>query len=268
MSEKILVTGASGRVGRAAGRHLCEQGHEVIGVSRSVEESECYTEVESVDLLEEGAEERLSELLKDADAVFHLAWNLSEENFDTGKKWPGNMEMYSTVMSAAREAEVPIFINGSSIHAGTGSIPAYKVEASLEDTPEPYRSSIDPGSDFDLRRDNPEKLLSPLEDDPGSPYGESKVETEHMLRDAVRRGDFRLGVSIRIGGVNQDDRQVIEDEPYYSSLYWSHRDLGRTVENILTADLEDRNGYHQFYGISDNEGRVFSIENGFIGESV
>lgn len=265
MTRKILITGASGTVGKAAGEHLCSQGHEVVGLSRSVSDSECFTDRVQMDLLADDAQERLEEVMVDVDAVFHLAWNLSEENFDTGKTWNGNMEMYRTVLEAAKAAGVPIFINGSSIHAGTGSIPAYTVEASLEDTPEPYRSSIDPESDFDLRREEPSKLLSPLENDPDSPYGKSKVETEHMLREAVENGDFRIGVSIRIGGVNERDEPEIEGEPYYHSLYWSHRDLGREVENILTADLEDKKGYHQFYGVSDNPGRIFSIENDFIG---
>jgi nucleoside-diphosphate-sugar epimerase len=266
MEQRIVITGASGTVGRAAGNYLCSRGHEVAGVSRSVSDDTCYTETHNLDLLSEEAPERLEGIMQDADAVFHLAWNLAEENFDTGSAWEGNMEMFHTVMEAAERADVPRFINGSSIHAGTGSIPAYTVEASLEDTPEPYRSSIDPDQEFDLRRDAPGKLLSPLEDDPDSPYGESKVETEHALRQAVESGAFQIGVSIRIGGVNEADESEKEGEPFYHSLYWSHRDLGRTIESILTADLELKQGYHQFYGVSDNPGRIFSIENSFIGE--
>jgi len=41
-----------------------------------------------------------------------------------------------TYWKLPKKSEVPIFINGSSIHAGTGDISAYTVEASLEDTPE------------------------------------------------------------------------------------------------------------------------------------
>ncbi|WEL19624.1 NAD-dependent epimerase/dehydratase family protein [Candidatus Nanohalococcus occultus] len=259
MSKKILITGASGTVGTAAAKHLASEGHYVIGVSRSVDEN-CYSECHQLDLLDGKDLERLEDVLEDVDVVFHLAWNVGVENFDTGEKWPGNMEMYENVLNAAAKAEVSTFINGSSIHAGTGSIPAYTVEASLEDTPEPYRSSIDPETDFDLRKEEPEKLLSALEDDPDSPYGESKVETEHVLREKVEDGVFELGVSIRIGGVNPEDKNEIEGEPYYPSLYWSHADLGRTVERI--ADSKEK-GYFQFYGVSDNPGRIFSIETVF-----
>jgi nucleoside-diphosphate-sugar epimerase len=204
-------------------------------------------------------------VMEDVDAVFHLAWNIPEENFDTHEAWEPNMTMFENVMEAARKAEVPVFINGSSIHAGTGDIPAYTVEGSLEKTPEPYRSSIDPSGDYDMRKQDPGKLLDPRSENPDSPYGWSKVITERSTREAVEKGKFRIGVSIRIGGVNPEDRKELEGEPYYSSLYWSHRDLGRTLENILEADTEKMRGYYQFYGVSDNEGRIFSIENSFIG---
>lgn len=264
MSKTILVTGAAGTVGETTGRYLKEKGHEVIGVGLDECDEMCYTRIHSIDLAEEESIEELEELLEGVDAVLHLAWNLSEENFDTGNKWEGNMDMFHNIMRAAKE-KVDIFINGSSIHAGTDKIKAYTAEASLEDTSEPYRSSIDPEDDYDMRKDNPEKLLDPRDDDPDSPYGDSKVQTEHETRKAVENGDFKLGVSVRIGGVNSEDKEELEGESYYSSLYWSHRDLGRTMENILTADLDNKKGYHQFYGVSDNEGRVFSIENAFTG---
>jgi len=268
VGRKILITGASGTVGSAAGKYLCKKGFEVVGVSRNIgKESDCFTETEPVDLLTRGGMETFRRLLADVDVVLHLAWNLSEENFDTGTSWAGNMEMYRNVLGASGEADVGIFINGSSIHAGTGGIPALTVEASLDDTPEPYRSSLDPEEEFDLRRDEPEKLLSPLEEDPDSPYGESKVRTEKMLREAVNEGRFVMGVSIRIGGLNEDNKQEKDGEPFYHTVYWSHRDVGRTLENILEADLKEKGGYHQFYGVSDNEGRIFSIENSFTGKT-
>lgn len=264
----ILITGASGTVGKAAGDYLCSEGFKVIGVSRSVrDDSSCYTETHQLDLLDKSDIEELEEILNSVDAVFHLAWNIGEENFDTGKKWEGNLEMFENVLEATKEAGVPIFINGSSIHAGTGNITAYTLEASLEDTPEPYRSSIDPEDGFDLRKQDPEKLLDPRSEEPDSPYGESKVETEHRTRESVENEDIEVGVSIRIGGVNSENKEELDGEPFYSSLYWSHEDLGRTLANILESDTEKRKGYYQFYGVSDNKGRIFNIENPFIGNS-
>jgi len=269
MTETILITGASGTVGRAAGDYLCGEGFNVIGTSRSIrEDHNSYTDTAKADLLDEDDLEKLEDVLREeeVDAVFHLAWNVAAENFDTHEAWEGNMEMYSNVLEVSEKAGVPIFINGSSIHAGTGSIPAYNADADFENTPEPYKSSIDPDSDYQLKREQPSKLLDPRREDPDSPYAWTKIITEKILREAVENGDFEIGVSIRIGGVNQDDEPVMEDEPYFGSLYWSHTDVGRTIAAILTADRTEKKGYHQFYGVSDNPGRIFSIENDFIGE--
>jgi len=266
MKESILITGASGRVGKAAGKYLRKKGYKVVGVSRSVKEnSESYTETHQLDLLKEEDIGDLEEFLKSVDAVLHLAWNIPVENFDTHKAWRGNIEMYHNVLKASRRAGVPIFINGSSIHAGTGKIPAYTVDADFENTPEPYKSSIDPDSDFDLRKERAEKLLDPREENPDSPYGWHKIMAERILKKAVGKGDFDIGVSIRIGGVNEDDKKELNGEPYYPTLYWSHKDLGRTMAQILEADPQQKGGYHQFYGVSDNQGRIFNIENSFIG---
>jgi nucleoside-diphosphate-sugar epimerase len=265
MKRKILITGAEGTVGEAAGKYLKRNGFEVIGVGLEECDEKCYTEIHRVDLTDPDNKDKLEGLLEDVDAVFHLAWNISEENFDTGTTWEGNMDMFHNVLESS-EKSVDIFINGSSIHAGTGSIPAYTAEASLEETPEPYRSSIDPEYSYDMRKEDPEKLLDPRENDPDSPYGESKIQTEKETRKAVEDGKFKVGVSIRIGGVNEEDRKDLVGEPYYSSLYWSHRDLGRTLKYILKSDLNEKNGYHQFYGVSDNEGRIFSIENDFVSD--
>ena len=267
MTKTILITGASGRVGRAAGDYLCSKGFEVIGASRSVREDDsCYTDTVQADLLDEEDVEELEEVTKNVDVVFHLAWNIPEENFDTHKAWKGNMEMYHNVLDAAKKGGVPTFVNGSSIHAGAGKVPAYSVDADFENTPQPYKNSIDPETDFDLRKENPQKLLDPREENPGSPYGWHKIMTERILKKATRKGDFDIGVSIRIGGVNSEDKNELEGEPFYPTLYWSHKDLGRTIAQILKADPEQKGGYHQFYGVSDNEGRVFNIENAFIGE--
>jgi GH15 family glucan-1,4-alpha-glucosidase len=267
--KSILITGAEGTVGEAAGRYLVSQGYNVVGVGLQECDGACYTRIHRLDLTDNNNLDELRNLMEenDIDAVLHLAWNVVEENFDTGKKWEGNMEMFENVVNASKEAGIPIFINGSSIHAGTGNIPAYTVEASMEDTPEPYRSSIDPEDEYDLRKQDPCKLLDPRSEEPDSPYGESKVQTEQRTRKSVKNGDFSIGVSIRIGGVNSENKEELDGEPYYSSLYWSHKDLGRTLANILNADTDKMQGYYQFYGVSDNEGRIFDIENPFTGLS-
>ena len=267
--KNILITGAEGTVGESVGRYLINRGYNIVGVGLKECDGACYTRIHRLDLTDKSNSEELKNVLEENDihAVLHLAWNIAEENFDTGKNWDGNMKMFESVREASKEAGVEVFVNGSSIHAGTGNIPAYTVKASLEDTPEPYRSSIDPNNDYDMRKENPENLLDPRSEEPDSPYGESKVETEQRTRQSVNNGDFDIGVSIRIGGVNPEDKKELDGEPFYSSLYWSHKDLGRTLANILDADTDKMEGYYQFYGVSDNEGRIFNIENPFIGNS-
>ena len=265
MTEKILITGAEGTVGAAAGKYLTEEGFEVVGVGLEECDGTCYTRIHSLDLTESSSKDKLADLLEDVDTVFHLAWNLSRENFDTESSWEGNMKMFENALEASKEAGVDVFINGSSIHAGTGDISAYTKDSSLEETPQPYRKSIDPETSFDLRKRKPSKLLDPRAENPDSPYGESKIKTEHKTREAVQQDEIKTGVSIRIGGVNSEDKEMKEDEPYYSTLYLSHKDLGRTVKHIVEKG-EDMNGYYQIYGVSDNKGRVFDIENPFIGE--
>lgn len=255
----VLITGASGVVAKAVGGKLVDD-FEVIGVSRSVEDEENFTRYSRIDLLDEDDLEELEGLLEDVDCVLHFAWNVSVENFDTGERWPENIEMFENVVERSRKAGVEKFVNGSSIHAGTGEIPAYKAEASLEDTPEPYRKGIDPENSFEMRKDMPGKLLDPRAEEPDSPYGESKIETEKLLREKVDDGAFELGVSIRIGGINSEDSRDVDGEPYYSSLCYSHKDIGTTIRNIIRSD---ETGYHQFYGVSDNRYRVFNIENSF-----
>jgi nucleoside-diphosphate-sugar epimerase len=265
MTEKILITGAEGTVGAAAGRYLTEEGFEVVGVGLEECDEKCYTRIRSLDLTESSSKDKLADLLEDVDTVFHLAWNLSRENFDTESSWQGNMKMFENVLEASKEAGIDVFINGSSIHAGTSDISAYTKNSSLEETPQPYRKSIDPETSFDLRKQKPSKLLDPRAENPDSPYGESKIETEHKTREAVQQDEIKTGVSIRIGGVNSEDQKTQEGEPYYSTLYLSHKDLGRTVKHIVEKG-KDMNGYYQIYGVSDNKGRVFDIENPFIGE--
>ncbi|MFB6244910.1 MAG: NAD-dependent epimerase/dehydratase family protein [Candidatus Nanohaloarchaea archaeon] len=257
---KVAITGVTGTVGTATAEKLKRRGHSIVGLGRSFDDRhhENLDRCVEADLTTEEGRGSARKAFDDVDAVFHLAWNIPVENFDTDEKWEGNMVMYENVVQAAAEADVKIFINGSSIHAGTGDIPAYTAEASLEETPEPYRSSIDPDSDYRLKEEKPEELLSPMRNEPDSPYGESKIETEQMLREAVDNDRFPVGVSLRIGGINSEDEPRMEGEPYFGSLYLSHRTICRILEAIISSE---NRGYHQLYAVSDNPGRIFSLQN-------
>lgn len=70
---KILVTGATGYLGRHAVRDLANQGHHVMALSRSGGEVEGASEVIKLDLSQAAAIIPLAEILLGCDAVVHLA---------------------------------------------------------------------------------------------------------------------------------------------------------------------------------------------------
>jgi nucleoside-diphosphate-sugar epimerase len=77
---RILVTGASGFIGRHAVSSMLAQGHSVVGVARHPDHSVCDEWITS-DLLETGEPKRCVNAAK-ADALLHLAWSTEH-----GKNW-------------------------------------------------------------------------------------------------------------------------------------------------------------------------------------
>lgn len=76
---RIVVTGASGNLGSAILRRLARDGHELVGVSRRAPEPVgdfAGVAWHEIDLSRERAIRQLSPVLRDADAVVHLAWML------------------------------------------------------------------------------------------------------------------------------------------------------------------------------------------------
>lgn len=277
MGKKIAITGASGTVGKAAAEQLHDEGHEVVGLDLEFghEDHETYDETREINLIgtkREGYSEDIQEagksyqevreVLEDVDVVVHSAWNVHEENFDTGSKWPGNLEMFENVLGAAEKEDIETFVNMSSIHAGTRDMHPYTDnDKELEDLEnEMYRRSIDPEDNFKLKEESPEHLLEPTEEKPDSPYGHSKIKTEHLTKSS----DMNQAVNIRLGGMNEEnDPEGPEDEPFYNSLYLDQRDLGDLLDRIAESDPEETARRDQVYAVSDNDGRVVSVENEF-----
>ena len=109
MSNKVLVTGASGLLGVAAIEKFLSAGWEVIGVSRRKPELLSGREIEflSVDLQDQEAARAAFEPLTD---VTHIAYTALHENPDLVAGW-SSMEQIDTNNAMLRNVVEPILVN-------------------------------------------------------------------------------------------------------------------------------------------------------------
>lgn len=264
--QNVLVTGGDGTVGTAIAKELSKKGYYLLGIDLHFEGNRYFNETLEVDLTEQT--ETLYEMFQKSDVVIHTAWDLEKENFDTGTKWEGNIQMFENVLEFVKSEEVETFVNISSIHAGSEGIHPYCPNSkSLEDIENEYvKRSLDFKDDFLLKKECPDELIDPTEDRPNSKYARSKIQTERMSEEAVEESQCpKLAVSIRLGGVNPDDNPEKDkrhpaEQPYYPVIYLSHEDLGDLIDKIIKSK---KNGYEQIYAVSDHVQRIYSTENSF-----
>jgi len=88
---------------------------------------------------------------------------------------------------------------------------------------------------------------------PDSDYGVSKAFGEAMAREYHEVYGMSF-VCIRIGSVNAEDRPNNERR---LKTWLSHRDLVQLVDKSLVAKV----GFGIYFGVSDNKGRFWDIEN-------
>ncbi|MGM1061867.1 NAD-dependent epimerase/dehydratase family protein [Saccharothrix sp. Mg75] len=117
---RIVVTGATGNLGTALLRALAgETDISVHGVSRRPPRDEdAYRGVAwtPLDLSREGAEVPLTEVLRGADAVVHLAWRI-QPGHDERALYRANVAGSDRVFTAAAGAGVPHLVHMSSVGA-------------------------------------------------------------------------------------------------------------------------------------------------------
>ncbi|QFZ18064.1 NAD-dependent epimerase/dehydratase family protein [Saccharothrix syringae] len=130
---RIVVTGATGNLGTALLRRLADEpGVEVRGVTRRTPEPrDAYRGVEwrTVDLGRDGAEEPLTEVFRDADAVVHLAW-LIQPSHDERALYKTNVAGSDRVFTAAAAAGVPHLVHMSSVGAYSPAAKDHTVDES------------------------------------------------------------------------------------------------------------------------------------------
>jgi nucleoside-diphosphate-sugar epimerase len=112
---KVVVTGASGNVGTALLAAL-DPSVEVTGVARRVPASPGRARWTPVDIGMPGAEEILTETMRGADAVVHLAW-LIQPSRDEKTLYRTNVAGSDRVFTAAVRAGVPHLVHMSSVGA-------------------------------------------------------------------------------------------------------------------------------------------------------
>ncbi|MDR6592118.1 NAD-dependent epimerase/dehydratase family protein [Saccharothrix longispora] len=130
---RIVVTGATGNLGTALLRRLAgETDVSVHGVSRRPPRDEdAYRGVEwtPLDLSRDGAEEPLTEVLRGADAVVHLAWRI-QPSHDERALYKANVAGSDRVFTAAVAAGVPHLVHMSSVGAYSPAAKDHTVDES------------------------------------------------------------------------------------------------------------------------------------------
>lgn len=116
---RVVVTGASGNLGLAVLRRLAADGHELAGVSRRApEDGGPYAGLEwhEIDLSRERAVRELAPVLREAEAVVHLAWRLQPGHRERTMRRT-NVDGARRVLEAAVAADVPHVVVVSSVGA-------------------------------------------------------------------------------------------------------------------------------------------------------
>ncbi|QNK81011.1 NAD(P)-dependent oxidoreductase [Nakamurella sp. PAMC28650] len=234
---KIVVTGAHGKVGRAATRALLAAGHEVLatdltrpGFERPEKGSAKYLMADLTDAGEAFA------VIRGADAVVHTAAIPEPTGNPAQVVFRTNLMACFNVLEAAVRWDVKRFVNISS-----ETVPGF----------------FFPERDF-LPDYAPVDELHPAR--PQDPYALSKLFGEQLMDAAVQRSDIRC-ISLRPswvqyeGNYEQNLGPQIRDAAVLSPNLWSYIDAYDLADAIVLAAESDLPGHEVFYIASpDNVG--------------
>lgn len=234
---KVVITGAHGKVGRAATEALLAAGHEVVATDltrpsfeRQPEGSAHYQMADLTDAGEAFA------VVRGADAVVHLAAIPEPTQNPAHVVFRTNLMATFNVLEAAVRFGVKRFVNISS-----ETVPGF----------------FFPERDF-LPEYAPVDEQHPVH--PQDPYALSKNFGEQLMTAAVERSDIRV-ISIRPSWVQNDDNYEqnlgpqIRDASVLSPNLWSYIDVYDLADAIVLATESDLPGHEVFYIASpDNVG--------------
>jgi nucleoside-diphosphate-sugar epimerase len=208
---KIVVTGGSGKAGRAVVREFLDHGYQVLNVDK-VPPAEMLTRFKQVDLTDLG---QVFEVMQGYDAVVHLAAIPSPDRFTSAYTFENNTISCYNLFTAAMSLKM-----------------ARVVWASSETT-------------LGLPFDRQKPLYAPIDEDhplfPESSYALSKVLTEEMARQFYRWSGISF-VGLRFSNI-KDPEQYREFPSYWNDArirkwnLWGYID-GRDVAQSCRLGLE------------------------------
>lgn len=234
---KVVITGAHGKVGRAATQALLDAGHDVLavdltrpGFERRAEGTARYQMADLTDAGEAFA------VVRGADAVVHVAAIPEPTGNPAHVVFRTNLMSTFNVLEAAVRFGVKRFVNIS--------------------------SETVPGFFFPEREFLPD--YAPVDENhpahPQDPYALSKHFGEQLMNAAVERSDIRV-ISIRPswvqneGNYEQNLGPQIRDASVLSPNLWSYIDAYDLADAIVLATESDLPGHEVFYIASpDNVG--------------
>ncbi|TFB87656.1 NAD(P)-dependent oxidoreductase [Cryobacterium algoricola] len=234
---KVVVTGANGKVGRAAVQALLAAGHDVTGVDlarpvfeRAVEGAARYMMADLTDAGEAFA------VIRGADAVVHTAAIPDPTANPAHVVFRTNLMATFNVLEAAVRFGVPRFVNISS-----ETVPGF----------------FFPERDF-LPDYAPVDEQHPIH--PQDPYALTKHFGEQLMDAAVARSDIRC-ISLRPSWVQNEDNYEqnlgpqVRDAAVLSPNLWSYIDAYDLADAIVLAVESELPGHEVFYIASpDNVG--------------
>ena len=234
---KVVVTGANGKVGRAAVEALLTAGHDVTGVDlarpvfeRAVEGAARYMMADLTDAGEAFA------VIRGADAVVHTAAIPDPTANPAHVVFRTNLMATFNVLEAAVRFGVPRFVNISS-----ETVPGF----------------FFPERDF-LPDYAPVDEQHPIH--PQDPYALTKHFGEQLMDAAVARSDIRC-ISLRPSWVQNEDNYEqnlgpqVRDAAVLSPNLWSYIDAYDLADAIVLAVESELPGHEVFYIASpDNVG--------------
>jgi nucleoside-diphosphate-sugar epimerase len=221
---KILITGASGTIGKVLMKCLAEK-HECIGIDKIPSQ-----DVTVVDIANE--QSQVLNLLKNVDVVIHLAWDVRETGTLLNRSIPENKVMGEIMYALSLEQKVKRIILASSVHVSFGHIN--------------YRH---PGIVENHEILHEKKITTRDEVFPLGTYGASKVYLEALGKAYSEKG--LQVIAVRFGNVTDNDN--FGEYPFWLS----HRDCCQFIEKCIEAN--ELPNYSVFFAISDNPCNPFDL---------